>query len=239
MREPAPHILVVDDDASVREALAAALDRTYVVHSASNGDEACAAMRKHPIAAIILDVLLGREHGISLIERFRTLSQAPILILTGYGTEELAIRALRAKASDYLKKPVNIRELHATLTRLIQSDHSRLDPAAQARHLMTEHPERPHTTASLAKDIGLSDRQLRRRFRHVYGKTPRRYLVEARLQRAEELLRTTDLGIEQIAQAVGYQNVAAFDRTFKRAFGVTPSELRNHLNRVSGGKRPN
>lgn len=239
MRESVPHILVVDDDASVREALTAALDGTYVVHSTTTGDEACAALRKHSIAAIILDVLLGREHGISLIERFRTLSQAPILILTGYGTEELAICALRAKASDYLKKPVNIRELRAALARLIQSDHPRLDPAAQARHLMTEHPERPHTTASLAKDIGLSDRQFRRRFRHVYGKTPRRYLVEARLQRAEDLLRTTDLGIEQIAQAVGYQNVAAFDRTFKRAFGVTPSELRGHLNRVSGGKRRN
>lgn len=239
MRESVPPILVVDDDAAVREAVAAALDGTYVVHRASNGDEACVVLRKHSIAAIVLDVLLGREHGIGLIERFRTLSQAPILILTGYGTEELAIRALRAKASDYLKKPVNIRELRAALARLIQSDHSRLDPAARARHLMTEHPERPHTTASLAKDIGLSDRQLRRRFRHVYGKTPRRYLVEVRLQRAEELLRTTDLGIEQIAQAVGYQNVAAFDRTFKRAFGVTPSELRDRLNRVSGGKRPN
>jgi len=238
MHEAVPHILVVDDEPSVREALAAALDGTYVVHSASNGDEACAVLRTHPIAAIILDAILEDEHGLDLVGRFRTLSRAPILILTGHGTEELAVRALRARASDYLNKPVNIRELHATLARLIQSDHSRLDPAAQARHLMTEHPERPHTTASLAKDIGLSDRQLRRRFRHVYGKTPRRYLVEARLQRAEELLRTTDLGIEQIAQAVGYQNVAAFDRIFKRAFGVTPSELRDHLNRVSGRERP-
>jgi len=239
MRESVPHILVVDDDASVREAVAAALDRNHVVHSASTGDQACAVLRKHPIAAIILEAIREDEHGLELVGRFRTLSRAPILILTGHGTEDLAIRALRAKASDYLKKPVNIRELHAALARLIHPDHPRLDPVAQARHLMTEHPERPHTTASLAKDIGLSDRQLRRRFRHVYGKTPRRYLVEVRLQRAEELLRTTDLGIEQIAQAVGYQNVAAFDRTFKRAFGVTPSELRDHLNRVSGGKRPN
>jgi YesN/AraC family two-component response regulator len=238
MREAAPHILVVDDDASVREALAAALDGTYVVHNTSNGDEACAALRKHPIAAIILDAILEDEHGLNLVGRFRTLSRAPILILTGHGTEELAIRALRAKASDYLKKPVTVRELRAALARLIQPDHPRLDPAAQARHLMTEHPDRPHTTASLAEDVGLSDRQLRRRFRHVYGKTPRRYLVETRLQRAEELLQTTDLGIEQIAQAVGYQNVAAFDRIFKRAFGVTPSELRDHLNRVSGRERP-
>jgi YesN/AraC family two-component response regulator len=239
MRESVPHILMVDDDASVREAVAAALDRNHVVHSASTGDQACAVLRKHPIAAIILEAIREDEHGLELVGCFRTLSRAPILILTGHGTEELVIRALRAKVNDYLKKPVNIRELHAALARLIHPDHPRPDPVAQARHLMTEHAERPHTTASLAKDIGLSDRQLRRRFRRVYGKTPRRYLVEVRLQRTEELLRTTDLGIEQIAQAVGYQNVAAFDRTFKRGFGVSPSELRDHLNWVSGGKRPN
>ena len=226
MREIVPHILVVDDEPSIREALTTALKGAYMVHSASTGDEACAVLRKHPIAGIVLDVLLGHEHGLDLIERFRALSPAPILILTGYGTEELAIRALRAKASDYLKKPVNVLELRAALGRLVQQDHPHLDPAARARHLMIEHPERPHTTASLAKHVGLSDRHLRRRFRDVYGKTPRRYLTEARLRRASDLLRTTDLGIEQIAQAVGYQNVAAFDRVFKRAFGVTPSELR-------------
>jgi YesN/AraC family two-component response regulator len=235
---PVPHILVVDDEPSVREALTAALDGAYVVHGAVTGDEACAVLRTHPIAAIILDAILEDEHGLDLIGRFRTLSRAPILILTGHGTEELAIQALRAKASDYLKKPVSVRELRAALARLIQPDHPRRDPAAHARHLMTEHPDRPHTTASLAKDVGLGDRQLRRRFRDVYGKTPRRYLAETRLRRAAELLRTTDLGIEQIAQAVGYQNVAAFDRTFKRAFGVTPSELRDHLNQVSGRERP-
>lgn len=172
MALPVPHILVVDDEPSVREALTAALDGAYVVHGAVTGDEACAVLRTHPIAAIILDAILEDEHGLDLIGRLRTLSRAPILILTGHGTEELAIQALRAKASDYLKKPVSVRELRAALDRLIQPDHPRLDPAAHARHLMTEHPDRPHTTASLAKEVGLGDRQLRRRFFEAYGKTP-------------------------------------------------------------------
>ena len=87
-------------------------------------------------------------------------------------------------------------------------------------------PDRPYTTASLAKVIGLSAWQLPRRFRATYGKTPRRYLAEMRLRQAVELLRITDAGLEQIALAVGFQNVAVFTRRFKRAFGVPPSTWR-------------
>ena len=238
MHEAVPHILVVDDEPSVREALAAALDGTYVVHSSSNGDEACAALRKHPIAAIILDAILEDEHGLDLIGRFRTLSRAPILILTGHGTEELAVRALRARASDYLKKPVNIRELHATLARLIPPDDLTPDLAARVRQFLDAHPAKPFRAATLAAQLGMSEAHLRRLFRETYGKTPRKYATEVRIRRAADLLRGTERSIKQIAQAVGYQNVAAFDRIFKRAFGVTPSELRDHLNRVSGRERP-
>ena len=226
MRGVVPHILVVDDDATIREALTAALEGMYVVHGAASGDQACAFLRRQPISVIVLDVLLGPESGINLIDRFRVLSQAPILILTGHGTEEVAAYALRAGANDYLKKPVNVLELRAAIARVMEPKTRPSDAASRARHLMTEHPDRPYTTGRLAKDVGLSDRQLRRRFHDTYGKTPRRYLAEVRLRRAVELLLTTELGIEQIARATGYQNVAAFDRIFKRAFGVTPSEAR-------------
>ena len=68
MRDPLPHVLVVDDDASIREALGAALGRAYAVHAAATGDEACAVLQRHPVAAIILDVVLGREQGLGLVE---------------------------------------------------------------------------------------------------------------------------------------------------------------------------
>ena len=226
-----PHILIVDDDPSIREGLALALKDRYIVHCAATGDQARAILRKQPMAAIVLDAVLSAEHGLDLIERFRALSQAPILILTGYGTEELAIRALRAKAADYLKKPVNLDALRAALARLVQQAEFPQDPIARARRHLAEHPERQHTTASLAREVGLSERHIRRRFRETYGMTPRRYLTEIRLQRAMELLRTTQLGIEQIALQVGYPSVTWFDKVFKRAYSLTPSEFR-------AGQRP-
>ena len=226
MPASAPHILILDDDPAIREALATALQGTYVVHSAATGKEACALLRRHPVAAIVLDAVLRDEHGLDLIARFRALSKAPILVLTGYGSEDLAIRALRAKASEYLKKPVNLRDLQTALARLVRPAGPPGDPVAHARRHLRQHPDRQHTTANLARAVGLSERHLRRRFRETYGKTPRRYLTEVRMQRAKTLLRTTRLGIEEIAQAVGYSSSVTFDRIFKRASGLTPSEFR-------------
>lgn len=227
MRAPAAHILIVDDDPAIREGLTLAFKGTYVVHAAATGDEACAVVRRYRVAAIVLDAILGAEHGLDLIEKFRALSQAPILILTGYGTEELAIRALRAKADEYLKKPVNLRELYTALARLVSRVEIPLDPTTQARLYLSEHLDRSSTTVSVATQVGLSERQLRRRFQEAYGKTPRRYLTDLRMERAATLLRTTDVPIVRVARTVGYPSVATFVRIFKRAYRLTPSEFRH------------
>ncbi|HTU02383.1 MAG TPA: response regulator, partial [Candidatus Sulfotelmatobacter sp.] len=97
----APHLLVVDDDPAVREALHTVLADSYRVHTASTGAEALAHVRRQPLSAIILDAVLGDEDGLALIEPFRNLSPAPILILTGHSTESMAIRAVWARADGY------------------------------------------------------------------------------------------------------------------------------------------
>jgi len=233
----APQILILDDEPSIREALTLALAGPYIVHAAATGDEACAILQDHPVAGIVLDAMLGDEHGLDLIERIRTLSHAPILLLTGHGTEELAIRALRVQVSEYLKKPVNLHELHAVLARLLSGGRIPPDPMVHVHLHLTEDPERPLTAGGLARHVGLSERQLRRRFRAKYGKTLRRYLSDLRLEQAAELLRTTRLGIKQIAVEVGCANVAWFAKLFKRAYGVPPSDFRTR-HRQPGARGP-
>jgi len=89
-----PAILLVDDDPGVREAVACGLEDAYAVHTVATGREACASLSAHPIAAILLDVFLEHEHGLDFVPRFRALSPAPIVVLTGQGSEEVAARAL-------------------------------------------------------------------------------------------------------------------------------------------------
>jgi DNA-binding response OmpR family regulator len=116
-----PHILVVDDDVGVQDALVAALGDTYRVHTASSEAQALGLLREQPVSAIILDAMLGEEDGLALMETFRSLSAAPILILTGHSSETLAIRAVWAKADGYLRKPVDGELLRLTLTRVLST----------------------------------------------------------------------------------------------------------------------
>jgi len=219
------HVLVVDDEPGVREALQAALSDSYTVHPAASGTEALALLRTLPIVAIILDAMLGSEDGLALIEPFRSLSGAPILILTGRSSETLAIRAVWAKADGYLRKPVDARLLHLTLSRMLGA-HPQEDPAERVRRRLDADPAAAHTGEALSEVASVSERHLRRRFQETYGTTPRRYLTEIRLARAAELLRAGVLGVDQIAHTIGYHSLAAFDKSFKRLYGMTPSEFR-------------
>jgi YesN/AraC family two-component response regulator len=214
---------VVDDDAPVREALSAALADRYTVHTAASGASACALLRVHPIAAIILDAVLRGEHGLDLVERFRKLSPAPIVILTGHGTEDLAVRALRAQVAEYLKKPVSVAELLGVLGRLIPETQQAADLMARARRYLDEHPPRAFRSADLAERLGASETHVRRLFRAAYGQTPRQYLAEIRVRRAADLLRRDGRGVKEAALGVGYTDLRLFRRTFTRFIGMTPA----------------
>ncbi len=228
-----PHVLIVDDEPSVCEALSQALTRTYTVHAVGTGAAALACLSIHPIATIILDAVLQDEDGLDLVEKFRALSKAPILILTGYGCEELVVRALRARVDDYLKKPVKLAELQAALDRLTAHEGVSWDAAARARSRLDQHLDKGFKASELAAQLGMSEAHLRRLFRVVYGRTPRQYLLEMRMRRAGELLRTTELRLKQIAREVGYTNLGTFERNFKRVHKLLPSAFRLSTHRMS------
>jgi transcriptional regulator GlxA family with amidase domain len=80
--------------------------------------------------------------------------------------------------------------------------------------------------ASLAADAGLSRSALIERFKHYLGVPPMAYIAQWRLSLGADALRTTNRGVAEIAGNVGYESEAAFNRAFKRAFGVPPARFR-------------
>jgi YesN/AraC family two-component response regulator len=223
-----PHVLVVDDDASVREALLVALNSEYEVHTAATGAEACALLRRHPVAVVILDALLGKEHGLDLVGRFQRLSLAPIVLLTGHGSEALAIRALRAKVQEYLKKPISLPDLLAVLDRLLPKAQHASDRVARIRRHLDEHHDKRIRFGELAARFGFTEPHLRRLFRTVYGKTPRQYLAEIRVRRAADRLRRDGCGVKEAALEAGFTDLRLFRRTFTGLMGMTPGAWRRH-----------
>ncbi|MER5639021.1 helix-turn-helix domain-containing protein [Kitasatospora sp. NPDC002227] len=86
--------------------------------------------------------------------------------------------------------------------------------------------DQPLTVTDLARQAGLSPRHLSRQFRAATGTTPLQWLLAQRIRRAQELLETTDLGVEQVAAATGTGTGATLRRHFHRVVGVPPDTYR-------------
>lgn len=97
---------------------------------------------------------------------------------------------------------------------------------AAARDYLDRHYPRPVTLAEVAQAAHLSPRQLGELFRRELGLTPRQYLTEKRMQTAWRLLAAGELGVQRVAEAVGYASLAAFSDRFRRHFGRAPSHFR-------------
>jgi AraC-like DNA-binding protein len=87
-------------------------------------------------------------------------------------------------------------------------------------------PAQAWTVADLAKQAGLSRSVFAERFTHLLGDAPLAYLARWRLQLGARLLQTTDDSVLQVAQNVGYESEAAFNRAFKREFELPPGRYR-------------
>ena len=109
---PAPHVLIVDDDARIRDLLRRFLMRHGIMVSVA-ADAAAARQLMAGLAfdLVVLDVMLPGEDGISLTRALRAYSRTPILLLTARGEASDRIAGLEAGADDYLAKPFEPREL--------------------------------------------------------------------------------------------------------------------------------
>lgn len=84
----------------------------------------------------------------------------------------------------------------------------------------------PLVIPTLARAAHLSPAHFSREFRRVFGQTPHRYLVARRMDRAAELLRTTDESVAVICRAVGLWSLGSFSRSFRRVYGRPPAAYR-------------
>jgi DNA-binding NtrC family response regulator len=110
-------ILLVDDDDTFRQVLSTELSRRgYTVDTEATGEGALAHVRSNDTDVVLLDLRLPEMDGIEVLKRFRELEiAAGVIVLTGHGTIDTAIRAMRLGAYDYLEKPCPIDEMEMTI----------------------------------------------------------------------------------------------------------------------------
>ncbi len=100
----------------------------------------------------------------------------------------------------------------------------RQDCAQAAASYMMSHYERPLTVEELAEFMAVSQSSLYRSFRERYGRSPKRFLLEYRVQRACELLHRGGLSVREIAYSVGFEDPLYFSRVFRQLKGCSPRQ---------------
>ncbi len=135
-----PRILIVDDDAHIREVITFALDSAGIAHrTAADGTQALAAFAEEPPDLIILDVGIPEKDGFEVCRTIRRTSEVPILFLTARDDEIDRVVGLEIGGDDYVTKPFSPRELVARVrTILKRTRHPEPqvadDPAAPLQH---------------------------------------------------------------------------------------------------------
>jgi len=128
-----PRILVVDDDAETctfLEELLEAPDRQFV--SVQDPDAALALIRHDSFDLLISDINLNAPRsGLDLLRRFRSEQSRPVVLISGFGTLETAIEAVRAGAFDYISKPFDIAEIKRIIDHALQQRVGQDDPPAE------------------------------------------------------------------------------------------------------------
>ncbi|WP_333781891.1 GlxA family transcriptional regulator [Shimia sp. MMG029] len=99
----------------------------------------------------------------------------------------------------------------------------------RAIEIMKDSLEEPVSPAVIAAQLNISTRQLERLFGKYLNASPKKYFMELRLEKAQQLLVQTELSVIEVALACGFQSAGHFARVYRTAFGVTPMMQRGRL----------
>jgi two-component system response regulator YesN len=240
-----PTILLVEDDPALRSLLVRALEESVDVLEAEDGQRALELLeerRGRGLGLLLVDHLLPKRSGLEVVRLSRQRwPWIPAVIITGAGSEDLAVEALREGVRDYLRKPISLGQLTETIDTFITrtpttggESHPEprrlLHPAVlRAVEFAEEHFCEAITLDLVARRAAVSKFHLCRLFRQETGSRFRDFLHRLRIARAKTLLASTRSTVTEVAYAVGFNDLAHFDKVFARVAGVTPSDYRKSL----------
>lgn len=249
-----PICLVIDDSADIVRYLQMLLEPAYAVAVAYDGNRGIEKALELLPDVIISDVMMPEKDGLEVCDFLKNderTSHIPIILLTAKATVADRIEGLRRGADAYLQKPFNQEELFLQLKKSVELRRKLLGYFSKMTDL-TDSETTPEldiqmedaflrkARAAVEKDFAnedfdihrlcraltMSRAQLHRKLTALTGMSATHFIRSIRLQRAKELLQTTDLTISEIAYDVGFRDPNYFSRTFAEEFGTPPSETR-------------
>ena len=242
-------ILLVEDNNDFRHYLQEELRRHFVVFEASDGEEGEAVALQQKPDIIITDLMMPKMDGIELCKRIKhniDVSHIPIILLTASASVENEERGYKEGADAYMTKPFKWEILTARIHNLLaqrrqQQNEFKQNAEAEAKDVTISPADEDflnkalrfveknmdnseYSVDELSDDMAMSRATLFRKMRSVIGMSPTDFIRNTRLKRAAQLITEGRLSVTEIAYSVGYSSPGHFTRSFKKEFGVLPTQ---------------
>ncbi|MEH7545360.1 MULTISPECIES: response regulator transcription factor [Bacillaceae] len=235
-------ILLVDDERWVRTALKWTINKLnlplQVVHECQNGLEALDWIKQNNADLIISDIRMPIMDGLSFVKELSHLKRKQeVIVISVHDEFQFVQQALRTGVTDYLLKPVEETELKACLEKWLEKLAKDLNiqtvdeslPSSTIERVLQYLEKTPLDQITLkdaAESVHMNPSYLSQLFKQQLNKKFVDYLTELRIEESKRLLLNTTLRMSEIAERVGYADLAYFSNNFKRITGCSPSEFR-------------
>lgn len=245
-----PILLIVEDNADMRQFLCDNFISDYQVLSASDGLEGLEFLKKHEVNLIISDLMMPRMDGLEFCKAIRSnmlLSHIPFVLLSAKTDLDAKIDGLNLGADSYIEKPFSINHLKAQISNLIEtrtllrkkySDMPFVSITTIAGNSADEQfltkvneiierniANEDFSIDLLAEELCISRSGLFAKIRTLADITPNELIQLIRLKKAAEYIVQKEHRINEIAYMVGFNNPSYFSKCFQKQFGVRPMDF--------------
>jgi len=247
-------VLILEDNLDVRNYISELLKTEYKVIEASNGEEGILKARDEIPDLIITDVMMPQMDGYEFSNKIRAdekTSHIPIIMLTAKAALDDKIAGLKTGVDAYITKPFSAKELKVRVKNLIYQREqlrkrfarstfikpSEVSAVSADRQFLEKtiktienhFEDEKFSIDKLAEEVNMSISQLNRKLNALVAQPAGQLMRSLRLQRAADLLKQNTGSIAEICYKVGFNNQGYFTRTFKKQFGISPSEYKKDL----------
>ena len=231
-------IVIVEDEYRTREGIGKLIEKLdlgfTVVGMAENGYDGLKMIQATEPDLVITDIQMPKMDGLEMIEKAREIGfEGPYVMLSSYGTIEYAQRAIRLGVKDYLLKPITISAIRELLTKIKEEmngetqeeDYSAYSGVVEEMIKVIQVDYGKHLSLdNFADKYKFSVQYLSNLFSRETGMTFSNYVKKVRMEKAKELIRTTDYKIYEIACLVGYPDQKYFSKVFREYCDVNPKQ---------------
>lgn len=246
-------VMVVEDNAELRDFLVSLLGEQYTVMEAADGAQAWQALQQDQPELVVSDVIMPGLSGYELcskIKESQRMCHIMVVLLTAKTSYEEQIEGLESGADAYICKPFHADYLSKTVQNLLHtkeilkqyftlpandvssvakmdlpvSDKSFLEKLTS---LMQDNLANPDLNVdTLARQMGYSRTAFYLKIKRLTSSSPNDLIINYRFKAAAEAIRNTEASLSDIAEKTGFGSYSYFSKAFKKHFGISPKEYR-------------